>query len=142
MKMLYPILKITFDYFCEIFLKKLAIILFVSFTTISAGAANWITSGSTPAKGVYTYVDTESISTQGKYKQVFSKLINIPDEYYMVTLSFYDCKSNPKRTRNTYLTQYDLEGNVILSGEVPGDSFKPVLPESILETQTNIVCNF
>ena len=123
-------------------MKKLAMMLFVSFMAVSAGAVNWVEASSNPKKGLYNYVDTESISTQGKYKQVFSKLINIPDEYYMVTLSFYDCKSNPKRTRNTYLTQYDLEGNVILSGEVPGDSFKPVLPESILETQTNIVCNF
>ena len=124
------------------FLKKSAVILLVSFVAVSSGAANWVESGSNPEKGVYTYVDTESISTQGKYKQVFSKSINIPDEYYMVTLSFYDCKSNPKRIRDTYITKYDLEGNVIWSGEVPGDSFKPVLPESILETQTNIVCNF
>ena len=123
-------------------MKKLAVVLLVSFGAMSASAANWVLIGSSINNENYHYIDTESISTQGKYKQAFTKLINIPDEYYMVTLSFYDCKSNPKRIRNTYLTKYDLEGNVIFSGEVPGDSFKPVLPESILETQTNIVCNF
>lgn len=105
-----------------------------------ANAANWISAGSNSMQGIYSYVDTESISTQGKYKQSFIKTINIPKEFYMISLFSFDCKSNPKRTRISYLSKYDLSGNVITSGENPNQSFLPVIPDSIEEEIVNIIC--
>ena len=138
---LYPILETTSDYFCEILLKKLIVLLLISSATMFADAANWVNSGSNPSKGAYTYVDTESISTQGNYKQAFFKGINIPAERYVIALRSYDCKSNPKRTKTTYITMFDLEENVIASNSV-NESFNPVLPESLGEIAIGIVCNF
>jgi gamma-glutamyltranspeptidase len=106
-----------------------------------ANAANWIDAGSNPLKGTYGYIDTESISTQGSYKQAFLKVVDIPTERYVVALTSYDCKSNPKRTKTTHLTVFDLEGNVIVSNSV-NSSFDPVLPESGAEIVVGIVCNF
>ena len=122
-------------------LKKLVVLLLVSFVTTFASAANWVNAGSNPSKGTYGYIDTESISTQGNYKQAFLKAINIPKEKYVVALTLYDCKSNPKRTKTTHLTVFDLEGNVLASSSV-NYSFDPVLPESTGEIAVGIVCNF
>ena len=122
-------------------MKKLAMMLFVSFMTVSAGAANWVEADQNSEKGVYTYVDTESISTQGKYKQAFTKSINIPKEFYLISLSSYDCKSNPRRIKYTYMTMFDLEGNVTASSAMTNSSFHPVLPDSIGESEVNMICN-
>jgi hypothetical protein len=123
------------------FLKKSAVILLVSFVAVSSGAANWVESGSNPEKGVYTYVDTESISTQGKYKQAFTKYISIPKEFYLISFISYDCKSKPIRRKLTYSTLYNLEGTVISSSEITNSSFLPAIPDSIGEIEANIICN-
>lgn len=124
------------------FLKKSAVILLVSFVAVSSGAANWVESGSNPEKGIYTYVDTESISTQGKYKQAFTKYISIPKEFYLISLSSYDCKSNPRRHKPMHIAQFDLTGSVITSSAIPEASFDPVFPESITASVVKIICNF
>ena len=123
-------------------MKKLAMMLFVSFMAVSAGAANWVAADQYSEKGLYNYVDTESISTQGKYKQAFTKSINIPEGYYLITLSSYDCKSNPRRIKYTHMTMFDLEGNVTASSAMTNSSFAPVLPDSIGESEVNMICNF
>ena len=114
----------------------------VSFAAMSTSAANWVDADSNPEKGFYAYVDTESVSTQGKYKQAFTKYINIPGEYYLVALKSFDCKSNPRRSKATYITKFDLTGNVTASSEMTGISFSPVLPESMEEGLASIVCSF
>lgn len=115
--------------------------LFVSFMAVSAGAANWVAAAENSKSGIYTYVDTESISTQGKYKQAFTKSINIPKEFYLISLSSYDCKSKPIRRKSTYGTLYNLEGTVIFSSAMTNSSFLPVVPDSIGEIEANIICN-
>ena len=141
-KILYSILKITLYYFCEIFLKNLAVVLFVSFTTIlSANAANWVETARTANNEIYVYIDTESISTQGNYKQAFTRAINIPSERYYIALYSYDCKSNPKRTKNTHTMVYDIEGTVISSSST-ALPFQPVFPGSLEEKGVALVCNF
>ena len=120
-------------------MKKLAMMLFVSFMAVSAGAANWVEASSD--EGMYIYVDTESISKQGNYKQAFTKLINIPEGYYFINLCSYDCKSNPRRIKSTYMTRFDLEGNVTASRAMTNSSFRPVLPESMGESEVNMICN-
>lgn len=122
-------------------MKKLAMMLFVSFMAVSAGAANWVAVGQDSEKGFYAYVDTESISTQGKYKQAFNKSISIPKESYVIVLNSYDCKSNPRRIKFTYITMFDLEGNMTYSGAIKNSSFSPVLPDSIGEAEVNMICN-
>ena len=122
-------------------MKKLAMMLFVSFMAVSAGAANWVAADQDSEKGLYAYVDTESISTQGKYKQAFTKLMNIQQGYYLISLSSYDCKSNPRRIKSTYMTAFDLEGNVTVSSAMTNSSFLPVLPDSIGESEVNMICN-
>jgi len=116
--------------------------LFVSFMAVSAGAANWVEVGSDKNKGIYSYIDTESVSTQGSYKQAFTKQLNIPGEYYFINLRLYDCKSNPRRTKLTYLTRFNLTGDVIFSSEVTGQSFKPVLPESMGKAEVDFICGY
>lgn len=138
--MLCPILETTFDYFCEIFLKKL-IVLLVSSVTIFASAANWVESGSVPDEGVYTYVDTESISKQGNYKQAFTKTIENSKERMIIALRTYDCRSNPIRLKNTYIAAYDLEGNITMSGPITNNDFSPVIPGSLGVKGANIICN-
>ena len=123
-------------------MKKLAMMLFVSFMAVSAGAANWVAVDQNSEKGAYSYVDTESISTQGKYKQAFTKLMSIQQGYYLINLSSYDCKSNPRRIKFTYMTMFDLEGNVTASSAMTNSSFHPVLPDSIGESEANFVCSF
>lgn len=123
------------------FLKKSAVILLVSFVAVSSGAANWVESGSNPEKGFYTYVDTESISTQGKYKQAFTKTIAYSKERMIITLRIYDCRSNPIRAKDTYIAGYDLEGNITTSWPVTNNDFLPAIPGTLGETQANIVCN-
>lgn len=137
---IYPILETTFDYFCEIFLKKLIVLLLVSSATMFASAANWVFISSTFDKKTYSYVDTESISTQGIYKQAFSKIVT-SEGYYFIALNSYDCKSNPKRVKNTYLAGYNSDGSVKASGST-NNSFNPVLPETIAKTETDFVCSF
>lgn len=138
--MLCPILETTFDYFCEIFLKKL-IVLLVSSVTIFASAANWVECGSVPDEGVYIYVDTESISKQGNYKQAFTKAIEISKERFTIALRTYDCRSNPIRLKNTYIAEYDLEGNITMSGPITNNDFSPVIPGSLGVKGANIICN-
>ena len=123
-------------------MKKLAMMLFVSFMAVSAGAANWVAAAEDSKGEIYTYVDTESISTQGKYKQAFTKLMSIQQGYYLINLSSYDCKSNPRRIKFTYMTMFDLEGNVTASSAMTNSSFHPVLPDSIGESEANFVCSF
>ena len=138
--MLCPILETTFDYFCEIFLKKL-IVLLVSSVTTFASAANWVECGSIPDEGVYIYVDTESISKQGNYKQAFTKTIENSKERMVIALRTYDCRSNPIRLKNTYIAEYDLEGNIIMSGPITNNDFSPVIPGSLGVKGANIICN-
>lgn len=109
--------------------------------TVSAGAANWVAVDEDPEKEMYAYVDIDSVSTQGNYKQAFIKSINILEERYFVALTSYDCKSNPRRWKPTHMTLYDLEGNVITSNAIAASSFRPALPDSVGEAQANIVCN-
>lgn len=123
-------------------MKKLAVVLLVSFGSMSAIAANWVEVGSDKNKGIYFYVDTESVSTQGSYKQAFTKQLNIPGENYFIGLSLYDCKSNPRRTKPTYITQFNLTGNVTFSSEVTGQSFRPVLPESLGKAEADFICGY
>ena len=123
-------------------MKKLAMILFVSFIAVSAGAANWVAAVEDPEKGTYFYVDTESISTQGNYKQSFVKFINIPEEFYMVSLSSYDCRSNPRRIKFQHSTMFDLRGNVISPSSMTKSHFSPVFPDSPSESIINFVCKF
>lgn len=115
--------------------------LFVSFMAVSAGAANWVESGSVPDKGVYIYVDTESISKQGNYKQAFIKTIENSRESMVIALLTYDCRSNPIRLKGTYIAVYDLEGNVTRSGPITNNDFLPVIPGTLGETQANMICN-
>lgn len=115
--------------------------LFVSFMAVSAGAANWVAAYENPEKGVYDYVDIDSVSTKGYYKQAFIKSINIPEGYYFIALISYDCESNPRRWKPTYATIYDLEENPTGSDAMTNSSFAPVLPDSVGEEQANIVCN-
>ena len=115
--------------------------LFVSFMAVSAGAANWVAAYENPEKGVYDYVDIDSVSTKGYYKQAFIKSINIPEGYYFIALISYDCESNPRRWKPTYATIYDLEENRTGSDAMTNSSFAPVLPDSVGEEQANIVCN-
>lgn len=122
-------------------MKKLAMMLFVSFMAVSAGAANWVEADSNPKKGLYNYVDTESISTQGKYKQAFVKMLSIPEGFFIISLTSYDCRSNPRRSKPTYAAQYDLEGNSIMSRALPNSYFRPVYPDSVGEKLVNIICN-
>ena len=116
-------------------------ILFVSFMAVSAGAANWVEAGSNPEKGMYNYIDTESISTQGNYKQAFTKIIAYSKERMIITLRIYDCRSNPIRAKDTYIAGYDLEGNITTSWPVTNNDFLPAIPGTLGETQANIVCN-
>lgn len=116
--------------------------LFVSFMAVSAGAANWVAAGSDPKKGIFFYVDTESVSTQGSYKQAFTKQLNIPGGNYFIILSLYDCKSNPRRTKPRYIAEYNLTGNVTFSNEVTGLSFRPVLPESLGKAEADFICGY
>lgn len=139
--MLCPILETTFDYFCEIFLKKLIVLLLVSSVTIFASAANWVESGSVPDEGVYTYVDTESISKQGNYKQAFTKIIENSKERMVIALRTYDCRSNPIRLKNTYIAAYDLEGNITMSGPITNNDFSPVIPGTLGVKTADIICN-
>lgn len=122
-------------------MKKLAMILFVSFIAVSAGATNWVAAGQDSEQELYTYVDTDSISNQGKYKQAFTKSINILKEFYLIGLFSYDCKSNPMRSKITHGTLYDLKGAVILSSAITDSSFLPVIPDSIGEIEANMICN-
>lgn len=122
-------------------MKKLAMMLFVSFMAVSAGAVNWVEASSNPKKGLYNYVDTESISTQGKYKQAFVKMLSIPEGFFIISLISYDCRSNPRRSKPTYAAQYDLEGNSIMSRALPNSTFSPVFPDSHGERQANMICN-
>ena len=122
-------------------MKKLAMMLLVSSVTIFASAANWVESGSVPDEGVYTYVDTESISKQGNYKQAFTKVIENSKERMVITLRTYDCRSNPIRLKNTYIAEYDLEGNITMSGPITNNDFSPVIPETLGVKTADIICN-
>ncbi|MGP9687764.1 hypothetical protein ACT3TH_01220 [Psychrobacter sp. AOP22-C1-C5] len=122
-------------------MKKLAVVLLVSFGAMSASAANWVAAAEDSKDGIYTYVDTESISTQGKYKQAFVKMLSIPEGFFIISLISYDCRSNPRRSKPTYAAQYDLEGNVTRSGLITNNDFLPVIPGTLGETQANMICN-
>ena len=123
-------------------MKKLAMMLFVSFMAVSAGAANWVEAGSNPEKGMYNYIDTESISKQGNYKQAFTKAIEISKERFTIALRTYDCRSNPKRLKNTYVASYNLEGDIILSGTPTDVGFSPVIPGSLGVETADIICKY
>ena len=122
-------------------MKKLAVVLFVSFVAVSASASNWVLSSTNPEEELYSYVDTESISTQGNYKQAFVKMIDTPKGVYYITLFSYDCRSNPRRIKPTHITTFDLEGDVIASRPSGDASFFPILPDSQGEGQANTICN-
>ena len=122
-------------------MKTLALALLVSFTAVSAGAANWVAVYENPEKGIYDYVDIDSISKQGNYKQAFIKSVKNLEKRYVVALISYDCKSNPKRWKPTHVTLYDLEGNALESGSNTASTFRPALPDSVGETQANMICN-
>lgn len=122
-------------------MKKLAMMLFVSFMAVSAGAANWVESGSIPDEGMYIYVDTESISKQGNYKQAFTKIIAYSKERMIITLRIYDCRSNPIRSKDTYIAGYDLEGNITTSWPVTNNDFSPVIPGTLGVKTADIICN-
>lgn len=122
-------------------MKTLALALLVSFTAVSAGAANWVAADEDPEKGMYAYVDIDSISKQGNYKQAFIKSVKILEKHYVIALMSYDCKSNPKRWKPTHIALYDLEGNSLESGATTASTFSPALPDSIGETQANMICN-
>lgn len=109
--------------------------------TVSAGAANWVESGSIPDKGTYIYVDTESISKQGNYKQAFTKIIAYSKERIVITLRIYDCRSNPIRWKDAYITGYDLEGNITMSWPVTNNDFSPVIPGTLGVKTADIICN-
>ena len=118
-------------------------ILFLVAATLSipASAENWVESGSIPNQGIYTYVDTESISKQGNYKQAFTKVIENSKERMVITLRTYDCRSNPIRLKNTYIAEYDLEGNITMSGPITNNDFSPVIPETLGVKTADIICN-
>ena len=122
-------------------MKKLAVVLLVSFGAMSASAANWVLIGSSINNESYHYIDTESISTQGKYMQAYDK-INYADEETAIGLFLYDCKTNPKKSKLTYIATYNLQGKIIVSGAVTSSSFEPALPESFSELKANFVCSF
>lgn len=119
-------------------------ILFLVAATLSipASAENWVESGSIPNQGIYTYVDTESISKQGNYKQAFTKAIEISKERFTIALRTYDCRSNPKRLKNTYVASYNLEGDIILSGTPTDVGFSPVIPGSLGVETADIICKY
>ena len=122
-------------------MKKLAVVLLVSFGAMSASAANWVLIGTSNNNESYHYIDTESISTQGKYIQSYDKNINYADERTAIALVLYDCKTNPKTSKLTYIATYNLQGKVISSGAVTW-KFEPALPESVAELKANFVCSF
>ena len=123
-------------------MKKLAVVLLVSFGAMSASAANWVLIGSSINNENYHYIDTESISTQGKYMQSYDKIISYADGETAIGLVLYDCKTNPKKSKLTYIATYNLQGKVISSGAVTWNSFEPALPESFSELKANFVCSF
>ena len=139
--MLYSILANNFKYFCEVFLKKLAVILFSGFLFTYANASNWVQVHSDLEQKRYVYVDIESISVQGEYKQVLSKRIAIEDKIYFIVFNSYDCKSNPMRVKTTYFTSYNLDGSVRYSGS-KSNFFEPLSPGTASKLEADFVCNF
>ena len=125
-------------------MKNLVVALLASLVSIFANAnpTNWVHINTSTDKKVFGYIDIESISIQGNYKQAFIKTTNTAWNYYTVALTLYDCKSNPKKFKNTYLVVYNLNGNVITSGMPTDYGFYPTVPESLNKIETDFVCNF
>ena len=122
-------------------MKKLAVILFFGFLFTYANASNWVQVHSNPEQKRYVYVDIESISVQGEYKQVLSKRIAIEDRIYFIVLNSYDCKSNPMRVKTTYFTSYNLDGSVRYSG-TKSNFFEPLSSGTASKLEADFVCNF
>lgn len=122
-------------------MKKLAVILFFGFLFTYANASNWVQVHSNPEQKRYVYVDIESISVQGEYKQVLSKRIAIEDKIYFIVFNSYDCKSNPMRVKTTYFTSYNLDGSVRYSG-TKSNFFEPLSSGTASKLEADFVCNF
>lgn len=122
-------------------MKKLAVLLFFSFLLTYANASNWVQVHSNLEQKRYIYVDIESISTQGDYKQALSKRIAIEDKVYFIGLNSYDCKSNPMRVKTTYFTSYNLDGSIRYSGS-KNNSFESLLPGTVSKVEAGFVCDF
>ena len=119
----------------------MAVILFFSFLSTYANASNWVQVYSDLEQKRYVYVDTESISVQGEYKQVLSKRIAIEDRIYFIVFNSYDCKSNPMRVKTTYFTSYNIDGSVRHSGS-ESNFFEPLSPGTASKSEADFVCNF
>ena len=125
-------------------MKKIAVVLCFSLAAVSVSAENWVQTSAIPEQKYYAYVDIDSISTQGNYKQAFAKYIIIEQDTFIISLISYDCKSNPKRSKITYIARYNLKGDTLASGVPTGTAaeFKIAIPGSYGKKEIDFVCGF
>ena len=125
-------------------MKKLAILSVAGLMSVTASAANWVQIDNDDT--VTVYIDTDSITNSGGYKQLFVRgdYNNLQTEAggkrfdQMVALTQIDCKSQPKRNR-PLSTLFRMGNNRVASVDTAGQ-WNFIYPDSVGEIVVKNVC--
>lgn len=124
-------------------MKKLAALAVAGLVSVTASAVNWVQIDNDDIAA--TYIDTDSITSPGGYKQLFIKGDFYSDQItadgrfnQIIFLDQIDCKSTPERHR-TVSTLLRKDGQHVFSSNTIGH-WAIIYPDSIGSTVVERVC--
>lgn len=128
-------------------MKKLAVLAIAGLMSVTAIAADWILV-TTDDETVY-YIDTDSISSSGKYKTAFHRSDYYPPQSptpfitidQVIGLYRYDCKSNPKKFQVLSAVAYNNYAVVDSADYNENAKWYVVYPGTVGDTKAHFVCS-